>query len=404
MRAFFISLFCAGLVLAPAAARDVEGIAAIVNDEVISLYDLDQRIDLFFATSGIEKSPQTAARLRDRILRALIDEKLQLQEARRVEIEIETEEIDESITRLEQGNRMDEGALDELLTENGIRTETLESQIRAELAWDRFVRRRFGGRITISDAEVDERYDQIRRAADEPHYLVSEILLDVDDPGDTARIREVSGEIVAQLERGVDFGVIAQQFSVSPSAAQGGRIGWVSTRQLDPRLGAALERMETGRISPPIATPVGIYILALIDRRHGGDDPMKSRVDILSLAFEEDTDDEKLAAFREGFRDCTAAEAEARGLGARVARTGFMELGDLQTEIRNRVAGLEAGQMTAPAANIYVVCDRRDVGGFEISRVQIADNLYAGRMSMMARRHLRDLRRDAVVEYRRNAR
>ena len=72
----------------PASSRDLEGIAAVVNDQVISLYDVDQRVDLFFASSGIEKSPEMTERMRQQVLRALIDEKLQLQEAKRVEIEI----------------------------------------------------------------------------------------------------------------------------------------------------------------------------------------------------------------------------------------------------------------------------------------------------------------------------
>ncbi len=82
------------LAAAPGSARDIEGIAAVVNDQVISLYDVDQRVDLFFATSGIEKSPEMTERMRDQVLRSLVDEKLQMQEATRVEIQIEETEIE----------------------------------------------------------------------------------------------------------------------------------------------------------------------------------------------------------------------------------------------------------------------------------------------------------------------
>ena len=79
---------------APGSARDIEGIAAVVNDQVISLYDVDQRVDLFFATSGIQKSPEMTERMREQVLRSLVDEKLQMQEATRVEIQIEEQKFE----------------------------------------------------------------------------------------------------------------------------------------------------------------------------------------------------------------------------------------------------------------------------------------------------------------------
>ena len=97
----------------PAAARDIEGIAAVVNDQVISLYDVDQRVDLFFVSSGIEKTPEMTERMRQQVLRALVDEKLQLQEAQRVEIEIESTEIEE---RMELLAKQDDRTLDGIKT------------------------------------------------------------------------------------------------------------------------------------------------------------------------------------------------------------------------------------------------------------------------------------------------
>ena len=144
----------------PAAARDVEGIAAVVNDQVISLYDVDQRIDLFFATSGIEKSAEMTERMRQQVLRSLVDEKLQLQATR-------VDEIEEAEERMELLAKQDNRTLDgikEFLEDKAIEEDTLKAQIRAELAWNQFVRRNFGGRISVGDMEIEEQYEKAVKA------------------------------------------------------------------------------------------------------------------------------------------------------------------------------------------------------------------------------------------------
>src|SRR6056300_767110 len=176
--------------------RDVEGIAAIVNDQVISLFDVDQRVDLVFATSGLEKSNDMRERIRQQVLRSLVDEKLQMQEADRVEIEIEDEEVDKNIKRIATENKMSYEGIQEFLKENAIEEDTLKAQIKAELAWNQFVRRSFGGRLSISDEEVDEQFEKAMRSINEPRYYVSEILLNLDSFANDEQINALSNEIV----------------------------------------------------------------------------------------------------------------------------------------------------------------------------------------------------------------
>jgi len=187
------------LAAAPGSARDIEGIAAVVNDQVISLYDVDQRVDLFFATSGIEKSPEMTERMRDQVLRSLVDEKLQMQEATRVEIQIEETEIEKRMELLaKQDNRTLDG-IKEFLESKSIEENTLKAQIRAELAWNQFVRRNFGGRIKVGDPEIEEQYEKAVKAVNQTRYLVSEILLNLDNFSTEEQVRQLSGEIVRQL-------------------------------------------------------------------------------------------------------------------------------------------------------------------------------------------------------------
>ena len=393
------------LAAAPSSARDIEGIAAVVNDQVISLYDVDQRVDLFFATSGIEKSPEMTERMRDQVLRSLVDEKLQMQEATRVEIQIEETEIEERMELLaKQDNRTLDG-IKEFLETKSIEENTLKAQIRAELAWNQFVRRNFGGRIKVGDLEIEEQYEKAVKAVNQTRYLVSEILLNLDNFSTEEQVRQLSGEIVKQLQSGTSFPAVARQFSIAPTAGQGGQLGWISADQLNPRLSQVIRQMQVGQISPPIPTTGGVYILALVDKRAGGNDPSKNQFDVLTVSFPASVKSQRIDEFADDFKTCRRAQNKAKKLNASVKRSGLRQLRTLPGAIALAVANLEAGEVAPPSqqndvTNVYIVCDRKDDLGIEISRDQIADNIFSQRISVMARRHLRDLRRDAVVEYR----
>ena len=397
-----LSLF---LTVSLASARDVEGIAAVVNDQVISLYDVDQRVDLFFASSGIEKSAEMTERMRQQVLRSLVDEKLQLQEAARVEIEIGEAEIEKRMELLAKQDNRTLGGIKEFLKDKAIEEDTLKAQIRAELAWNQFVRRNFGGRISVGDMEIQEQYEKAVKAVNQTRYLVSEILLNLDNFSTEEQVRQISDEIVEQLQSGISFPAVARQFSIAPTAAQGGQLGWISADQLNPRLSQVVRQMRVGQISSPILTTGGLYILALADKRVGGSDSSKNKFDVLTVAFPAAVKDKRVAEFVDDFKTCRRAQVAAKKMNASVKRSGLQELRNLPANIARAVANLEAGGVTPlskqdDATTVYIVCDRKDKLGIEISREQIADNIFSQRISIMARRHLRDLRRDAVVEYR----
>lgn len=385
--------------------RDVEGIAAIVNDKVISLFDVDQRVDLFFATSGIAKSPEMTERLRAQVLRSLVDEKLQLEEANRVEISIPDKDVEDRMKTLATEGKMTLEGIKKFLAEKNIETQSLEQQLRAELAWSQFVRRSFSGRVKVGDQEIEEQYKKAVRAVNQTRFLVSEILLNLDSFSSEQQIAQLSGEIVKQLQSGVDFSAVARQFSIAPTASRGGQLGWITADQLDKRLASTVRQMKPGQVSSPIPTNAGLYIIALADKRAGGNDPSKNQFDVLSLTFAKDTKPSKIDKFVADFKTCRRAQQGAKKAKATVKRTGLRALGKLPRQIANAVGNLEAGRLASPVTTpdgieLYAVCDRKDDLGIEISRDQISENIFSQRVSMMARRHLRDLRRDAVVEYR----
>ena len=406
---FIAFIFMTLMTLNTPEAREVEGIAAIVNDEVISKFDVDQRVNLFLVTSGIERTPQNIDGLRRQVLRTLIQEKLQLQEARDSEIEISRAEINAAMQDMASGTNRSLDEVEKFLKENNVHIRTMEDQIEAELAWSRFVRGRFGGQVSIGELEIDETLERAEAAMNQDRVNISEILLLANNQLDGQRLMSEATQIVQQLRAGINFGAVARQFSAASSSASGGNLGWIPVNQLDENIVPIIEIMAAGDISDPIETSAGIYIVQLNSKQQsGGIDPMCNLFDLLIITYDVATEGHlaKLESLRDSFTTCKNTEAKAKEMDARnVTRTGQVELRRFPKNLQSEISTTEAGQVIGPKKNkkiaeMIVVCDRKDDQGATISRDAIENNLYSQRLAIMARRHLRELRRDSIVEYR----
>lgn len=401
----------------PAAAQgSALRIAAVVNDQIISLLDLDIRISLTIFGAGLPNSQETRQRLAPQVLRGLIDERLQMQEAQRLNISVSDAEINEAIRRIETQNRMQPGMLDQALQQRGIPKQTLIEQINATLAWRRVVSRRFVGSAEVSDDEVSEQLAQIESRRGKPENLVQEILLPVDSPDRDEEVRAFADRLIQQLRDGAGFDALARQFSQSASARNGGDIGWVVPEEMDPPLADALNDLQPGEVSPPIRTVLGYYILRLQDRRVREQAPQtEARVSLrqLPLPVPADAPPERVDEIAAQMR---AAVAQADGCGglAAVAEQfnapapldlGTLRLGDLAPLIQRAIANLEIGRASETVAlpggaALIVVCEREATMSDLPSRAEIRQRLENDKLDVLARRLMRDLRRAAFVDIR----
>ncbi len=399
-------------------AQTVERIAAIVNDEVISTYDVEQRMGLVLSSSNMQPTQDIIQRLQGQVVQALVDEKLQLQEATKYEVDIDEDEVNAAITRLAEQNNIRPDVLENSLKQNGINIVTLRKQIEAELAWNRVVNGLLASRVSVTEDEIDHVLNRLVTSANKPQYLVSEILLEVPNAGQEENVRQGGLQLIQQMQQGVPFSAVAQQFSSSASAAQGGDIGWIHDDELAPELSAVIQNLKPGQLSSPIRTLAGYYILALRERRVvGGADPLKSKIDVrqIMIPLTQDADADTVEEAREGvlkigsqLNGCTNLEEAASSVGgAQASSLGRVMVSDLAGRFRSAVATLKAGQSSEPVRteaglHILIVCEREDTGQISSlpSREQIENRLYDQQLSMLARRHLRDLRRDATIEMR----
>ena len=253
--------------LAPPPARSTEGIAAVVNDDIISISDLTARLQLALISSGLPNTPETRQRLTPQVLRSLVDERLQLQEASRANMSVNAKEIDEAFGRVAEQNRMQRDQLEKMLASQGVPRSTLESQIRATIAWGKLVQRRLRPSIEIGQEEIDAVIQRIQANAGKPEYLAAEIFLAVDTPEREDEVRRLADRLYEQIGQGASFPAVARQFSQSAGATNGGDLGWVQQGQLPDELDTALRQLRPGQATRPIRSVTGYHILLLRDQR-----------------------------------------------------------------------------------------------------------------------------------------
>lgn len=400
----------------PGAAQGVQRIAAIVNDEVISVYDLEQRIRLLLFTSRSRPTPEIMRRMQAQVLQSLIEERLKLQEASRLNIDVEDSEIQNAIRFIEGQNGIAEGGLPETLLQGGSNLDALVTQLEAQIAWSKVVRQRLRPRVSVGREEVETVLARIRANAGRGESLVSEIFLSAEGVAQMEEARRRAVELVAQLRSGAQFFDVARQVSQGLSAPDGGNMGWVEAGELTPELDAVLAKLNVGQISDPVRIVDGFHILFLRDRRRGTRaDASQIRVSLKQIFLElpqgaaENVIAARIEAARNlsgNVRGCDDFQTIIDDLGSEQSGdVGTLVLGETPESLRTAIAALKVGEVSPPVlgpngVRVFMVCDRQEPQVEEPDRTTIENNIGQTRLSMLSRRYLRDLRRDAVVEYR----
>ena len=387
-------------------SQDIQAISAIVNDEVISRYDVQQRVQLIVSTSGIKPTQENISRLEAQALRSLVNEKIQLQEAEKLDVPSSEQEVGLMLERIANGSQMSGEEILELINSQGVRPDTLLNQIRAELLWNKIVRGRYGSYVNVNDDEVSIVYDRTIESIGRDQFEISEIFLGYEDSKEEEEANILANRLVEQLREGASFSAVAQQFSQSSTSGQGGYIGWVAEGQLDNEVINAIKNLDKDGISNPINSTSGYYIIRLNNiTKAGGKNPLRNQYDLVSIIFNKENIQDA-NNFAKEFISCKRIdsltekynEKEVNYIGKRI----LSELpSDLHEELLNKDAGETLNiREIGDNINLILICDRKDDIGIQVSRESIEENIYSQKIGMMSRRYLRDLRRDAVIEYR----
>ena len=412
---FFALLLCLAVSPGILRAQDVSRIAAIVNEEIISVLDLAARIDLTIFVANFPNTQDTRRRLSGQVLRALVDERLQLQEANRIGVRVNNREIDAQLAEIERQNGVAQGGLDELLRQRGVKKSSLVAQLRARITWTKALQRQMRRQTSVSDEEVDEELKQLEINQGLVQNRVAEILLTFDGADQEGEVRKAAEGLVQQIRGGTRFDVLARQFSRSASAAAGGELGWVAQGQLDEALEQALKERSPGQITEPIRTFAGYHILMLRDQRTPRSSSQDTLLELHQLvipvqvgasAAEIETKTTLAKNMRSTLTSCSALPEVAKAVGSpQSGSLGRIAIKDLPANLRHAVIDLAAGDVSEPIVTktgvlLLMVCDREEKALELPTRQQIQSRLSFNKLNLLGRRYLRDLRRSAFVEYR----
>lgn len=399
---------------APAAPVNAMSIAAVVNEDIITVFDVQARLGLYLATSGLDNTPDIRSRLMPQVVNALIDDRLKLQEARRLKIAITENDIRGSVDTIEQRNGMRAGGFRQMLAQANVDISTLYTQIEADMAWVRVIRKELARDTTVQPQEVQAVMARMKANQGKPERLLGEIFLPVGPGIPEQAVRQLADRLVQQARGGTPFPALAQQFSQSATAALGGDLGWVVQGELEPEVEAMIARLEPNQFSDPIRTSSGYHIIALRERRSSGaPDPRMSVVSLSQIYLPNlggrAMPPQKIAQLSEDIHAKAKSCAEMNMLAQEYGGPGSgpipaVYLGGLPDKVRDGIMELKANQLSRPievaGARLFVmVCMRKDDTGLP-SEEQVMGTLQNEKLTNAARQKLRDLRRAALIDIR----
>ncbi len=415
LAALAVSISGASIPASSVRAQEMDRIAAVINDDIVSIRELDGRVRMALAFSNLPDNQDSRRRVIPQVLRKMIDERLQMQESARLKISLGSGELENGIAMIEQQNRLPKGGLLGRLQAQGVDPQLVREQIRADMTWMRLTGRVLQSQIRVGDEEINDRMEIIKERQGKPEYLLAEIQLPVDNPNQDNDARQLGERLAEQLRQGAPFQALASQFSRAPSAANGGTMGWLALDALDDEYRDAVQNLTKGQITPLIRSGTGYAILAMIDQRIAGQtanpDDAQVVVGTMTLPVPAGAPPKQELMGRAAnlvaqAKSCSDLEAIAKKAEGTFKKGQTQRLGELEQGLRSLLLTRPAGQASTPTdvpegIQIAMLCSREESTTVSLpSREQVRRGLEDERMDMLSRRYIRDLRRSAFIDVR----
>jgi peptidyl-prolyl cis-trans isomerase SurA len=388
---------------------------AIVNGEVITQTDIDQRIALLTIASGQAVPKEELDRLRQQVLRNLIDETLQIQAAKAEEIIVKPADIDRTVVRVASNVKQTPEQMAAYLAANGSSIRAIRRQIEGEIAWRRLQSAKIENGVSVGDDEVKAVIAKLEAAKGSDEFRIGEIFLSA-NPTNRAEILANANKIAAALQQGASFQGYARQYSEASTSAVGGDLGWVRPEQLPDAIGNVIRGMTPNTLSTPIEVPGGFSIVALLDKRKVlTADPRAAVLSLKQVSIKipagtpMPSANAMVTRFAEASKNiggCGGAEKLASDFKGEVVQSDQVALKELPAALQDMMMSMQVGQATRPFGSIedgvrvLVMCGRDEPNSSAPTFDQVYSQLNEERINTRARRYLRDLRRDAVIDFR----
>ena len=250
----------------------IDRVVAVVNDEAITQYELDDAKRVVLQQLKQQKVAQPPTDVLDKqVLERLITERALLQYAKDNGIKVDDVQVERTIQRIAEDNKMTPDDMRKALARDNIAYAKYREDVRNEITMQRVREREVDNRITVSDSEVDLYLATIKsQSGGEAEYRIAHILVAVPEQANTDQIdarRRRAEEALRNIKTGGDFAQVAATFSDAPDALQGGNVGWRSGARLPTVFAETVRKMKVGDVSPIVRSPAGFHIVKLLDKR-----------------------------------------------------------------------------------------------------------------------------------------
>lgn len=393
---------------------------AIVNGVVITGTDVDQRAALIIAANQLTNlTPQDMVQLKLQVLRALMDETLEIQHAKANEVTVTADEINQSVVRVAANFGKSPAEFSAFLRSVGSSDRSLRRQIEGELAWRRYLQRRVEPLINVGDEEVQGILTRMLAAKGSEEYHLKEIYLSA-GPDRAPQVAAQERQMIQDIQAGTKPFEYYAQFSEATTRGKLGDLDWLNASQLTQlpdSLANQARTMKPGEIAGPIEVPGGFSILYLVDKRRVLEaDPRDAVLTLKQLSIKiapglsEADGKARLQAFAnatQAIHGCGDVSKAATAIGAEVVDNAQVRVRELPVQLQTIMLQLQVGQSTPPFGSVQdgfrtlVICGRDEAReGNMPTADQIQGQMEQQRVNRRAEQLLRDLRRDAIIEYR----
>jgi peptidyl-prolyl cis-trans isomerase SurA len=388
--------------------RTLDSVIALVNGELISAWDVRNRMSMMLMAYGNQQQPskEVMAQVQREAIDSLIDEKIKLQEFTELskKQKIGADEIDEEIAGLARQNKMTSDQFVKNFESTGVSIQTLRDQIESQIAWRALIGGRYGKTVRVSELRIDEMLNRIKESMDKPQYRLAEIFLYAPDNASLANAKTRAQQIVERINQGADFKAVARQFSAAPTASQGGDLGLMTEGDMRPEIAkAVLAAPAPPTVLPPIEAEGGVYIIAVTAKFDPSEAPPPT-LDLMQVVGTTADAAAKLQLVKAKAKVCNEVEAAAKEFGVSATPMNDISLGQIAATFRGALEPLDAGKSTdilnleGDSKMMFYVCAKRAGAGRLPSREEIKDNLFDQEITMISERYLRDLKREATIE------
>ncbi len=408
----------------PAAARValLDRIVAVVNDEVITRRDLDDRINVVIGQLRQHGTPPPATEvLEKQVLERMIDNRVQLQFAKETGLRVDDAQLEKALARIAEDNKISLAQMRDTLEKSGVVFAKFREDIRDEIVIGRLREREVDNKVTVSESEVDNLLSTLQSGNGKvEEFDLSHILVQVPEQASPEQLRDRRAraeQALKQIKDGADFRQVAATFSEAPDAVQGGAMGWREITRMPTIFADAVKGLRPGEVSGVLRSPNGFHIVRVNDRRGQNAPVMVTQTHARHILIKtsevvsENDARERLVKLKERLdnNEDFAALARLQSEDASASRggdLGWLSPGDTVPEFEKAMDALKPGQLSGPVRSpfgwhLIQVLERRNQDmSQQQQRMQARQALRAQKADEAYQDWLRQLRDKAFVEYR----